>query len=76
MDWATCVLHGIDAMEAKLARYERALELIGERENWLNDPLEIGAVMFGHFTPFELAREALDGHWKPRGERVGGRSDV
>lgn len=70
MSRSTCPLHGWDAVDAKVKRYERALEILGERANWLGDPLEIGQVMYGHFTPFELAREALDGVVAPAGEEV------
>lgn len=69
----TCPVHGWDAVDAKIERYERALQIMGESANWLGDPLEVGQVMYGHFTPFELAREALDGVVAPAGEEVCGR---
>lgn len=40
-------------------RYREALEVIAERDNWSGDPLKLGSYMYGHDTPFEIARTAL-----------------
>lgn len=47
--------------EADVTRYHAALSIIGTAVNWDSDPRIHGAVLFGHFTAYEVARRALDG---------------
>lgn len=38
-----------------------ALQVLADRSNWSDDPETHGAILYGHFTPYELAVEALEG---------------
>lgn len=38
---------------------ERALRQLADPENWIGDPMTLDAEFTGHFTPFELACDAL-----------------
>lgn len=42
-------------------RYRTALAYLAAPENWSSDPTSHDAVLYGHDTPYELAREALTG---------------
>lgn len=39
---------------------EDTLRYLADPSNWLGDPHDHAAVLLGHFTPFELAEEALE----------------
>jgi len=45
--------------EDRQVRCETALEELADPENWHGNPHDQSAWLFGHFTPYELAREAL-----------------
>lgn len=45
----------------KLARYEAALRVMADAENWLGNPKSIESSLCAHFTPYELAVNALAG---------------
>lgn len=47
------------AREAELIRLRGVLRTLADPESWSGDPLDHSAVLLGHFTPYELAREAL-----------------
>lgn len=47
-------------VEAERDRYREALVTLADEDNWGGDPRESCANLYGHFTPFELAREALE----------------
>lgn len=40
-------------------RMRAALEYLADPESWAGDPLTHDAVLYGHDTPYELARAAL-----------------
>lgn len=40
-------------------KMEEALRQLADPENWIGDPMTLDAEFTGHFTPFELACEAL-----------------
>ncbi len=42
-------------------RYERALRELADPENWHGNPESQDAWLFGRYTPYELAVEALAG---------------
>lgn len=38
---------------------EQALRFLADPTNWIGDPMTLDAELTGHFTPFELACNAL-----------------
>lgn len=40
-------------------RMRAALEYMADKDSWLGNPHDQTAVLFGHDTPYELARETL-----------------
>lgn len=49
----------VPPLKQRLAEAENALRILGDPENWQGDPHDQAATLYGHFTPFELARKAL-----------------
>lgn len=43
----------------EIDRWLRALAYLADPDSWLGDPHDQTAVLLGHDTPFELARQAL-----------------
>jgi hypothetical protein len=41
------------------ALVEKTLAYLADPESWQGNPHDNTSVLFGHFTPYELAREAL-----------------
>lgn len=44
---------------ARADRAEKALRILADPEGWHGDPTSLESHIFGHFTPFEIARDAL-----------------
>jgi hypothetical protein len=50
----------VDVVTADEAdKWLRALEILADESNWSRNPMSHDAVLYGHFTPYELAVDAL-----------------
>ncbi len=47
------------ATRAERDRYKAALEVLADPENWSGKPGTWNSSLYGHFTPYELAVNAL-----------------
>lgn len=54
--------------EAAARDFAEALRYLTDPENWLGNPLRQQSTLHGHFTPYELARDALARHPSFSGE--------
>ena len=49
----------VDRLAAEIEALRKALVYLADPESWSGNPHDQAAMLHGHFTPFELARQAL-----------------